>query len=301
MKKIIAALLALITLFAVLGCQNAGVTKTAEPTQTPETTKAQEPDPAPTATPEIPKPSKSEDPRPVRKVYTLEEERPSDARNFEADKVCDDGEPLDISLYTTEDIIFYNYSVVALGMSADALITTMKMRDPPNSMYNLEMHFPNAAWRKLENGYAYAVMDGTDGTRLYARYHYVQTAWDMEWRACGYPIYCKKAVSYSDFADIKVGDTSQRVEEVDPITRYYIRRFSRYSEENMQVLINFLNNPPCSVHLLTDGILKFTYERTKNKEGYLFTITDIEYHDDYIMEAAGVTVDYSVADIDRIS
>ena len=300
MKKIIAALLALITLFAVLGCQNAGVTKTAEPTQTPETTKAQEPDPAPTATPEIPKPSKSEDPRPVRKVYTLEEERPSDARNFEADKVCDDGEPLDISLYTTEDIIFYNYSVVALGMSADALITTMKMRDPPNSMYNLEMHFPNAAWRKLENGYAYAVMDGTDGTRLYARYHYVQTAWEMEWRACGYPIYCKKAVSYSDFADIKVGDTSQRVAEVDPITNQYIRSYSAESEENIEAMLR-LNNPLCSVHLLTDGILKFTYERTKNKEGYLFTITDIEYHDDYIMEAAGVTVDYSVADIDRIS
>ena len=87
MKKIIAALLALITLFAVLGCQNAAVTKTAEPTQTPETTKAQEPDPAPTATPEIPKPSKSEDPRPVEKAYTPEEDTPKEARYFEYDKM----------------------------------------------------------------------------------------------------------------------------------------------------------------------------------------------------------------------
>ena len=44
MKKFVAILLALITLFAVLGCQNAAVTKTAEPMQTPETTKAQDGD-----------------------------------------------------------------------------------------------------------------------------------------------------------------------------------------------------------------------------------------------------------------
>ena len=300
MKKFVAILLALITLFAVLGCQNAAVTKTAEPTQTPETTKAQEPDPAPTATPEIPKPSKSEDPRPVEKAYTPEEDTPKEVRYFEYDRVCDDSVPLDIPLYNTEDIVFYNYGVASIGISANAPVSS-QMKIPPTSMYYVEKYFPRVAWRELENGYAYGVLDGTDGTRLYARYHYVQMGSDMEWRACGYPIYCKKTVSYSDFADIKVGDTSQKVAEVDPITRYYIRRFSRYSEENMQVLINFLNNPPCSVHLLTDGILKFTYERTGTEGNYVYTVTDIEYHDDYIMEAAGVTVDYSVADIDRIS
>ncbi len=155
--------------------------------------------------------------------------------------------------------------------------------------------YPSNAWRKIADDKYYVMYDLTDGTRIYVFF----ASLDNDARVLGYPILMKDSLSYSKFSNISIGDTLEEVKSVDYIAKYTCDLWNPATEQG---IANFTNagNPPCSVHLLTDGILKYTYERSGEEGNYVYTIIDIEYHEDFKMEGFGGVTDYSIAEVDYV-
>lgn len=46
--------------------------------------------------------------------------------------------------------------------------------------------------------------------------------------------------------------------------------------------------------------MKITYERTGEKDNYVYTITDIQYHENFDIECIEGTFNYKIAEIDYV-
>ena len=109
----------------------------------------------------------------------------------------------------------------------------------------------------------------------------------------------EKKLSYNDFSAIKISDTSDKVNVIDPITEIYTHNYDTCDDFSIDFMLEH-GNKMVSVHLLTDGILKYTYERSGEEGNYVYTIVDIEYHEDFKMEGLGGVTDYSIAEVDYV-
>ena len=123
----------------------------------------------------------------------------------------------------------------------------------------------------------YVVYDTDTNMRIFV-WFFLQYEWGA-YEQVGYPIFMTQTLSYSDFSGVQLGDDAEKVKAIDEkVTQRHLERY--YAEEE-QYTLNAINNgfPPISIHLLSDGIIKFTYGR----QGDTLYVTDITYSDDFTL------------------
>ena len=157
--------------------------------------------------------------------------------------------------------------------------------------------FPDGAWRDMEDGRKYVMYDTDTGTRLYIFF----TEHGNYRIATGYTLYSVKKLSYSDMKPLKMGQTIDDVIAIDPTAQYVKVLYDRLPNETIKDYNDYFNQPINTVHLLTDGIMKFTYERSGQEGHYVYTITDIEYHSDFKMQGLAGVTDYRIAEVDYVN
>lgn len=141
--------------------------------------------------------------------------------------------------------------------------------------------FPGGAWRDMEDGRRYLMYDTEKGTRLYIFF----TERDNYKVATGYTLYSSKKLSYADMKSLKMGQEIEEVMAIDPTAQYVKAFYDGLPSETIGDYEHYWQQPITTVHLLTDGIMKITYERRGAQGNYVYTITDIEYHSDFKMES----------------
>ena len=158
--------------------------------------------------------------------------------------------------------------------------------------------FPGGAWRDMEDGRKYLMYDTEKGTRLYIFF----TKQDNYKVATGYTLYSTKKLSYADMKSLKMGQEIEDVMVIDP-TAQYVRTFydGLTNDGTLKDYVVYWNQPINTVHLLTDGIMKFTNERSGQEGNYVYTITDIEYHSDFKMQGLAGVTDYRIAEVDYVN
>jgi hypothetical protein len=155
--------------------------------------------------------------------------------------------------------------------------------------------FPNDAWRDMGDGRKYLMYDTDKGTRLF----FFFGASNNYFHYLGFPVIMTQKVSYEEMKGLKIGNTIDDVIAIDSSAKYVKISNPRYSDiwvKNMEKL----GCPTTSVHLLTDGVMKITYERTGEKDNYVYTITDIQYHENFDIECIEGTFNYKIAEIDYV-
>lgn len=92
----------------------------------------------------------------------------------------------------------------------------------------------------------------------------------------GYPILMKKALSYSDFSELSVGDPIEAVERIDPIENLYHKQYDLRADSGLRGDMNDITLT--TNHILTDGFLQIQYDRDKTRR---YTVRSIEFHGDF--------------------
>ena len=87
---------------------------------------------------------------------------------------------------------------------------------------------------------------------------------DLITYACS--VYSEKRLAKSDFDRIKAGDSLEKVIAIDPTARFAKNKYSMGEEGS-------------SVHLLSDGILKFSYTKKENT----FVVSEVVYNSEGIL------------------
>ena len=104
-------------------------------------------------------------------------------------------------------------------------------------------------------------------------------------------------MNYSDFSCISVGDSILDVEKVDDICEYYIEKFKTPISYGIMESMAKEGRGCCSIHYLTDGLLKIQYGAVNDKGEAV--VTSIDYYPDYVMETCdGEVLDYRLNPLD---
>lgn len=148
----------------------------------------------------------------------------------------------------------------------------------------------------MGGGKKYLMYDTETGSRIYVFFNNTENSL----KANGYSMISSKKLSYADMKALKTGQTMDDVMAIDPSAKYVEYLYSFRSDKAIKYDITHLNLPINTVHLLTDGVMKLTYERSGEEGSYVYTITDIEYHDDFKMEGHGGITDYRIAKEDYV-
>ena len=117
--------------------------------------------------------------------------------------------------------------------------------------------------RKMDEHHSYTVQPVENGGLFYTYYYDGIITHNM---------WISEAHSYSDYASVHVGDSIAKIKELEPLTSKVEERADHKSF--MQEL------------LLTDGVLYIEYTPVPPEAGKPFdwTITNIEYHQDFLLE-----------------
>jgi len=197
---------------------------------------------------------------------------------------------LEVPIYSESMLVEQKEWTIFLGRDSGYL------RDAnvrPDGFAKIETKFPSEAIRESADGsYIYVMYDTDAGARLYLffsrekEYHFVD----------GFPVLMNARLSYQDLAGLKVGDSMDIVEGIDPVIAVYRRLFDT---GNDIVLENYTKRgaPPTSIHLLSDGILKIEYARNAN-DGY--TITNLTYSPDFVLDGLDGKTCYRIAEVDYV-
>jgi hypothetical protein len=152
--------------------------------------------------------------------------------------------------------------------------------------------YPDPLVRENED-YIYLVYDTENNIRLFLFYSKDKTNGMI---LDGYPVIMKEKISYEDFSKIRVGDSIEEVNQIDPIIELYIKQFEMrpeaYYEMDKENGIYFT-----SVHLLMDGILKIEYERTGDDD---YVITNIVYSEDFVLDGLFGETCYRISELDYV-
>ena len=211
-----------------------------------------------------------------------------------------EGEKVTIPVYS-EDVLLYGKWVDAKGRYY-CIFPGLDNGSP--HFYNSEINhlnsilsvFPNGALRDMGGGKKYLMYDTETGSRIYVFFNNTENSL----KANGYSMISSKKLSYADMKALKTGQTMDDVIVIDPSAKYVEYLYSFRSDKAIKYDITHLNLPINTVHLLTDGVMKLTYERSGEEGSYVYTITDIEYHDDFKMEGHGGITDYRIAKEDYV-
>ncbi|MBQ4341207.1 MAG: hypothetical protein II756_01740, partial [Clostridia bacterium] len=257
MKKrfLTAAVLAMALLMALTACTTKDGDAQAEaPTEAPAETQADTTDETPVETQAATEPA---DGSPLHKHEKVEPDLYNAAvarvEEFKAMAPMPEDERLEnIPVYDAEDIIYKLY-FIGVDNNSYAVLSSR-----PNSTDGFLTHYPGAALRKFEDGHAYMVYDADNGYRLF-----IQLGEKYEYNASyGYPVLIKEQHSYADFEGLKVGDSIDKVCEIDSVGTIYKCLFSVVTPEGAQIERN-MGSAYASMHYLTDGILRIEYDVDK--------------------------------------
>ena len=319
MRKLLSVFLALGVIMTLAGCKKAQDTTTEKPQASP---------PAP-AMSEVPQ--KSEEVEAVPTVSVPPSSEPSikhahgDSKgNLTTDPPTDEEiqsiisdasknkeEELKIPIYYEDEILYGIYDGVQGGHYSTW--PGFNNSNPhfhnsvSNKCYGILTAFPNGAWRDMGGGRKYLMYDTEKGTRMYIFF----TSENDYYSAKGYTLYSSKKLSYADMKSLKMGQTIDDVINIDPTAKFVKHNFDRLTDTAVkEKYATNWKQPITTVHLLTDGIMKFTYERSGQEGHYVYTITDIEYHSDFKMKSilphySGTAtiveeMDYSIAEVDYV-
>lgn len=108
----------------------------------------------------------------------------------------------------------------------------------------------------------------------------------------------KKTLELNDFSDLTIGDTLKEVEHIDPISSLYRKGYDTLSDELVTKLYVNGREEITTVHLLSDGIVKITYDRDVNGE---YIINYIHKSNEFIIPVLGGKLCYLIYPGDYIS
>ena len=107
----------------------------------------------------------------------------------------------------------------------------------------------------------------------------------------GYPIIMKKTLTSSDFNSLKLGDSIEKVENIDPITSLFKDGYDKLNDDLINKWYILGNEKISSIHLLTDGILRIDYERFGTGN---YTIVNMSFSSESIVNLIGGPVCYTI-------
>ena len=94
---------------------------------------------------------------------------------------------------------------------------------------------------------------------------------------------------------LKIGDTIDKVSEIDSVASFTKIRYSQCSPEEAAKTAR-RGYPLTSIHYLTDGLLKIEYEMLEDRT---LAIANMIYSPDYTLNhTVGEVIDYSIEPID---
>ncbi len=313
MKRLFTFLLSAMITFSLCGCNNKEELHIPDPVKSAPFSTA-EANLLPSATP-IPSATPVPSPTPIPIPIVAAEVSPI-TYNYNIIKYDEKGKQHYIPHeYTDEKVLKEEYAIVDIGHEITNIptytpewITTgyTKAFTPGfdhgvyNNVYSCYLQyihyiFPSNALRKIDENKYYIMYDITDSSRLYLFF----PSTDNDARLMGYPVFMSKVLSYSDIRIIKLGDDISTVETIDPIAKYTRITWNERTE-NAVDHYNGLGNKISSIHLLSDGIMRISYELSGEKGSYTFTVSEIEYHEDFKLEGVGGVTDYSIAEVDYV-
>lgn len=189
-------------------------------------------------------------------------------------------------LYNTEDHMFY------LGRDSGFYSAV------PNTRQDLAKvifaAFPTDAIRQTpDKSGAYAVYDTDIGIRLYL---FFSNEKNNYMTLDGFPIIMQKKLAFKDFKNIQTGDSIKLIETIDPIISQYIQFFDTGTDEALEGYTK-RGAGPASIHLLSDGILKIEYKRSKDND---YVITNIVYSEDFVLEGLSGKTRYQILELDYV-
>ena len=200
-------------------------------------------------------------------------------------------ELLDIPVYSESDL-FFNLNNDGFYLGRD-VACYYNLNAGQNSTRGIQKRIPTSAIRLKDNGDMYSIYE-TDGYRMYLFYdRNLDYAFTI-----GFPVVVKELLQFSDFAGLKVGDSIETVEAVDPVAGLYRKLLTEVWQLDAkgakgQAAYGY----PCtSIHYLSDGLLKIEYDMP---EDGVLVISGIEFAPDYILtDPIGRKVDYKIEEKD---
>lgn len=196
-----------------------------------------------------------------------------------------------IPVYYEEELLFKTNGMFWLNRDACFYEGTSARQ---NDSGDIMAAYPTSAIRRRDDGSVYTIYDTDTGYRLYLLFSgendYVIPV--------GFPIVIKDKLSYSDFSELKVGDSIEQVEKIDSIAGLHKKELIDVFKANSKGAEGFAERgyPYTSIHYLSDGLLKIEYTILEDK---YIVITKMEFNEDYeLVSANGKTVNYKIADAD---
>ncbi len=201
-------------------------------------------------------------------------------------------EPLDIPVYP-ESALFFDVNNYGFYLGRD-VACYYYLNAGQNSTRGIQKRLPTSAIRLKDNGDMYSIYETDSGYRMYLFYDQSR---DYAF-TIGFPVVIKELLPYSDFAGLKVGDSIETVEAVDPVAGLHKKLFTEVWQINPKGAKGQADRGyPCtSIHYLSDGLLKIEYDMP---EDGVLVISGIEFAPDYILtDPIGRKVDYKIEEID---
>lgn len=235
-------------------------------------------------------------------VITIQEKQSEISKTGEVEHIKDfrvfisenakgaDAGPLDIPVYTENDILRNNDNCFFIGRDY-GLYHGMNARS--DYFDRIETIFPSKAIRESTDGsYIYVMYDMDSKQRMYLFFSKNKNGYRT---LDGFIVLMWKKLSFNDFSGIKIGDSMELVEKIDPVIKYYKQVFDAGNDIAIENYTK-MGAPPTSVHLLTDGILKIEYDRVDGN----YVITNIVYNKDFVLDGLDGKTCYKITDADYV-
>lgn len=193
-----------------------------------------------------------------------------------------------IPCYRENELLFETYGCFVPSKDADRDYTHNAQMDIFQRMITM---YPDPLVR-VTDGYYYLVYQTDHDTRLFLFYSTID---HQGMFLTGYPIIMKETLSHKDFSKIKVGDSIEKVRNIDSIIPLYHEIFEKRPaviyESDKEQGVYFT-----SMHLLSDGIMRIDYDR---KDGD-YVIIDVTYNKNFILEGEYRETCYKIFEQDYI-
>ena len=134
--------------------------------------------------------------------------------------------------------------------------------------------YPIECLRKTSDNSVYVIYKTDEGGFAYRFFE--KGVYGNDFFLIKHNIYVKKKISHSEFKKVKVGNSIKKVEEIDPVTELYKNDVQEFHDTF------------ATIHLLTDGVMVFHFEKSGND----YKVKAIEYFDDYIISLYDGEVTY---------
>ena len=208
----------------------------------------------------------------------------------------DSDKALDIPVYYEEELLFHKFDYFSLTQDASAYVKTALTA----YVYALAtLHEMPTQLRVRADGSSYAVYDTDTGYRYFLFIHKSNIC------RTGYPILINKSkmLSRADFANIQVGDSIDKVIQIDDVASLHKKKIdSRNYKSHADFFANQImsGREVVTIHYLTDGILKISYQvDVEIGPTPEMTVSGIEFYEDYVIPTAdGEMTSHKIKDID---